>query len=239
MMAKTGYLTEQIESKDKRLRKDFENVLNGEVDEAKFWAKAEASSDEDDFDYGRPVLKGRQYEDTLNLPYKIAPLFKRTTNKQNLSIYRIGDKTGAVLKFALELELVSEEEQKFGPESVYSDRSSGSSGSSSSSSSKSSKVSEDDVTLQIEPKQSFDLNFFDKDLYGPRCPFFDMFRGKKAYKIRVYVLRVLNLSAVDSAADLVATAGGYDAKSSADAYPEIYVGPKRPNDTGADKYICE
>ena len=71
------------------------------MDENKFWAKAEASSDEDDFDYGRPVLKGRQFEDTITLPYRCAPLFKRTTNKKNLSLYRIGDKTGAVLKFAL------------------------------------------------------------------------------------------------------------------------------------------
>ena len=50
---------------------------------------------------------------------------------------------------------------------------------------------------------------------------------------------MLNLSAVDSAPDLVAPAGGYDARSSADAYPEIYVGPKRDNENGTGKYVCE
>jgi len=69
---------------------------------------------------------------------------------------------------------------------------------------------------------------------GPRKPgmlgtsrknlFFDLFQPKEKYKIRIYLLRCLNLGSQTNARDMVAAMAGLDAISSANPYPELIVG---------------
>jgi hypothetical protein len=228
-MQRKGFVSDEVHDKDRQLKKEFEYVNLGGVTEKTFWKKADSSDEEEEFDYGRPVLKGMSYEETLELPYKVVPLFKQTTNKANLSMYRIGDKNGAVLKLAIKIEcpederITSElaganENYPISAEEVKLEEETDKEASSSSSS------SDNEDTVKADKDLAFSMDFFDPDMCDRNCPFFDLFRGKKRFKARLYLLRVLNLSAVDSAPDIFATASGYNAMSSADAYPEIWVG---------------
>lgn len=104
---------------------------------------------------------------------------------------------------------------------------------------KSPRHMETEITDEEEHKR-YPMDFFNKDISRKNCPLFAHFKGSKSFKTRIYLLRMLNLSAVDNKPDLVGLASGYNAKSSADAFPEIFVGDRRTDaSSGKTKYIKE
>jgi len=80
------------------------------MDERRFWGVADDyDSDEDDYDYGRPIMRTGNLDDILELPYMSMALFKQTSNKKNLSVHKIGEKTDAILKLAIKIEVIEDE----------------------------------------------------------------------------------------------------------------------------------
>lgn len=73
-----------------------------------------------------------------------------------------------------------------------------------------------------EDKEAFPFNFFHESFEG-RADLMEVFK-KQLYSVRVYLLRALSISAVDNIPDLIAFAGGLDAVSSANTYPELIIG---------------
>lgn len=57
-----------------------------------------------------------------------------------------------------------------------------------------------------------------------------------SFSVRVYLLRGLSLSAVSNASDWTAFAGGLEALSSANSYPEILIGENKDQSM---KYVCD
>ena len=202
------------------------------MNEKKFWGvEDEFDSDEDDYDYGRPVMRTGNYDEVLELPYKSLPLFKHTSNKKNLSIYKIGEKTEAILKLSINIEVLEESDSEDSDEDSEGEHIT-------------TKKPSRPLVVETEEDDNkikrFPMDFFNKDISRKNCPLFSHFKGSKSFKARIYLLRMLNLSAVDNSPDLVAMASGWNAKSSADAYPEIFVGDRRTDQSsGKTKYIKE
>ena len=63
-----------IQARVLELDEELDHLNREEMTEEKFWGMAFDGEDED-FDYGRDVLKKGTYEDTCKLPYQILPLF--------------------------------------------------------------------------------------------------------------------------------------------------------------------
>jgi hypothetical protein len=206
-------------------------MAEGLMTEKRFWAKKEEDEEDedDDYDYPRPVLRIGTVEEHMNLPYRRIPLFRQTSDKKVLSTFKIGKKTEGVLKVAINIQINKpeeddEEEEEKSSEPVQEETTK---------TSKHGEGKEFDVG-----KIPIPMDFFNPDIKTKNCPLWGLFKFKH-YKARVYILRMINLSAVDSKPDLPAIASGYQAMSSVDAYPEIYVGDLSRAKSGKNKYINE
>jgi hypothetical protein len=101
-------VSRRLEAQLRKFKRQLRQIEEGPVTEQKFWKREDELLDEDEFNYGRSILKNGTYETLLQLPYERFLLFKKTKNSQKLSVYRVGDPTGAVIKLAVKIEIIHE-----------------------------------------------------------------------------------------------------------------------------------
>lgn len=71
--------------------------------------------------------------------------------------------------------------------------------------------------MNLNQKLDYKFNIFEQD-------FLDYFRTPIKLKVRLYILRCLNLAAQSQNIDMYHKMAGLDAICSADSYPEIFIG---------------
>ena len=193
MTSKDPEILQQKETERKLIDKQLDELKSHIVTPEDFW-KIDEEEDDDQFNYHRNVKKDGTYETELKLPYTSYPLFTRTKNSEKLSIHRVGDPNGGVIKLA-----VSIEEHKTEPL----------------------KLSTIDLSLDHLTLDFFHPLLL---MTGRTEELVKKVTEKRLLSIRAYLFRGLNLSAVENRPDLTARAAGLDAMSSASTYPELTIG---------------
>eukprot|EP00359_Climacostomum_virens_P001470 CAMPEP_0204897796 /NCGR_PEP_ID=MMETSP1397-20131031/921_1 /ASSEMBLY_ACC=CAM_ASM_000891 /TAXON_ID=49980 /ORGANISM="Climacostomum Climacostomum virens, Strain Stock W-24" /LENGTH=1426 /DNA_ID=CAMNT_0052065573 /DNA_START=152 /DNA_END=4432 /DNA_ORIENTATION=+ len=209
-----GRVDEDLEAQIRDRRKELEETEKGIMSEPKFFKVDEDDvDDEHEYDYKREVLKNQKMESTLCLPYSKYSLFVNTKNPKRMAVTHLGDDTGAVLKLSVGVLLAEK----------------------------------DTVINYLQKKENADGEEPDDDKYKLNIfhrlfkkedseAILREFRRVSTYKVRVYLLRGVSISAVENSRDLVALASGNDSMSNAKAYPEIILGG---GDEPNIRYICE
>lgn len=193
MTSKDPELLQAKERERQEVDKQLEDLKSRIVTPADFW-KIDEDEDEDAFNYHRPVKKNGTFETELKLPYEVFPLFTRTKNTEKLSLHKVGEPNGGVIKLA-----VSIEEERAEPM----------------------KLSSLDLSLD---NLKLDLFHPILLMTGRSEELARKMTERRALATRLYIYRGLNLSAVENRPDLVARAAGMDAMSAASTYPEIIIG---------------
>ena len=76
----------------------------------KVFNKKDEELDEDELQSNRPVYKEGLLDDKLTPPYQRFPLFIKSKNTEKLSLYRVGEPTGAILKATVNIKIVDPNE---------------------------------------------------------------------------------------------------------------------------------
>lgn len=196
-------------------KREFEDVTKGIMSEPKFFKVEEDELDDDDnYDYKRDVLKNISMESTLRLPYSRYSLFVNTKNPNRVALNHLGDDTGAVIKLAVGV-LLSEDTTV----TNYL------------------QTSTNVVEADDPDDDRFKLDLFHRFFkIEDTMTILREFKRVTQYKVRIYLLRGVSISAVENSRDLVALASGNDSMSNAKSYPEIILGEGEELNV---RYVCE
>lgn len=97
-LEKKGEVPEDIKRKIRELERELEVVNMGVMSENAFLKKDDDFEEEGDYQYNRPIYKNGLLDDIQTPPYHRFQLFKKSKNSDKLSIFRVGEPTGAILK---------------------------------------------------------------------------------------------------------------------------------------------
>ena len=107
---KDGEFSEDIKLKLKKKEKDLEFVRLEPMNEKIFFKKEDEFEDDGGYQYNRPIHKNGLLDDYQCPPYERFPLFKKSKNSEKLSLHRVGEPIGAVLKATVNIkEYISDE----------------------------------------------------------------------------------------------------------------------------------
>ena len=193
MTSKDPEILQARERERQEIDRQLEDLKSRIVTPGEFW-KIDEEEDEDAFNYHRPVKKDGPFENELTLPYETFRLFTRTKNTEKLTLHKVGDPSGGVIK--LSIAIVEERTEPI----------------------KLSKLNLNLEDLKIDFFHPILL------MTGRTEELVRKVTERRAAAVRVYLYRGLNLSAVDNKPDLVARAAGIDAMSAASTYPELIIG---------------
>ena len=101
---KKGEVPEELRNQLKKLSKELEVVEKGKMTVQRFLKVDESL--EEDYNFNRPVHKNGVLEDSLMLPYDRYLLFRKSKNTEKLSVYRVGEPTGAILKMGIKIRVL-------------------------------------------------------------------------------------------------------------------------------------
>lgn len=97
-MEKKGAVPEEIKVKQRGLEKEIESINLGIMMENVFLKRDDEFEDDGGFQYNRPIYKNGLLDDIQTPPYQRFPLYKKSKNSEKLSLFRVGEPIGAVLK---------------------------------------------------------------------------------------------------------------------------------------------
>ena len=106
-LQKKGEVPQDLKDKLRELEKKLEIVRAGPMREEVFLKKEEDLEEDGGFQYNRPVYKQGLLDDIQTPPYERYPLFKKTKNSEKLSVYKMGEPIGAILKATVNIKIVS------------------------------------------------------------------------------------------------------------------------------------
>ena len=108
-LKKNGEISEKLKARLRKVEKNLE-IINSDVMTEKVFNKKDEELDEDELQSNRPVYKEGLLDDKLTPPYQRFPLFIKSKNTEKLSLYRVGEPTGAILKATVNIKIVDPNE---------------------------------------------------------------------------------------------------------------------------------
>lgn len=157
----------QFEQLKTYIKREVEKLKGASAKEENYFRGENDAAEEDAQDYGREVLKG-PYEERLKVPFRRFPLYRLSSSKYGI----IGNPTDGVIKGDIKI----------------ADHSGQTVQQSTKKSSKKSAKSGKSVKSMAEEKVDHSFNLFDQG-------FLDFFNEPYRLKVRLYLLRCLNLAA--------------------------------------------
>jgi C2 domain len=104
-LEKKGDVPEKIKSEIRKIEKSLEFAKSDPIKEFQFLKKDEEFEDDGTFQYNRPIYKNGLLEETLTLPYNRFELYRKSKDTKKLSLHRVGEPIGAVLKASVALKV--------------------------------------------------------------------------------------------------------------------------------------
>jgi hypothetical protein len=226
------------------IRDNMEYLQQEQMTEQKFWGLLSLNEDEE-FDYGRDILKENTYDQVITLPYTQFPLFTKTDwfkdaiqkpIVQVAGILRSGNLSGATLKAKIQMSLEEEEEEDSGSETQDKAHKETKQTEGDDAKGKQKKAkNEDEINAESDNRAEKILNICNDvaALYP-----FDLLRKQylsalsmdmQSYKVRVYLISAQNLTAVGTQLDLKSRLAGMTALCTANPYPALKVGDMPAN----------
>ncbi|CAD8189110.1 unnamed protein product [Paramecium pentaurelia] len=198
------------------IKREVEKLKGVEIKETNYFKGTNEVDEDEGYDYGREVLKG-PYEEKLapKIPFRRFALYRLSSTKYGL----IGNPTDAVIKGDIRISdnggtVIDNQKQT--------------------KKSKMSKNSKKKSSVKDVPDKpdDYSFNLFDEG-------FLQFFNQPYRLKVRLYILRCLNLAAQKQDIDAYHKMAGLSAVCSADSYPEIFIGESGHDNQDLIKHITD
>ena len=104
-LQKKGEVPEDLKNELRELDKQLKIVDAGPMTEAVFLKKDDDFEDDGSFQYNRPIYKTGLLDDIQTPPYERFVLYKKSKNSEKLTLHKIGEPIGAILKATVNIKI--------------------------------------------------------------------------------------------------------------------------------------